>query len=342
MIPIRLRRLYMTLLLILTVLTGGRVQESRADDPAPPPPRPKVLIPVIGAQPKDGVEGSTEHAPDPASPNSPSDTSPNGAMGQGIGQRASELTEEGFDVEIRYFSSMQAYLCWLLAQAKKEPPPQYRHVEFYGHGSATGPLDGFTDGLSGPDLKRRWEWLGRLLRRIMTEGPGQHGHIGFGWCGGAAPGSGLPGGCFPGGVVAGKSGHPVYGGGGVVNYPFDSPPEPVGEPFSQPYPDGAHPPQNGEPGDTGWRRFPTGVPTEGGGMVPNGGTENPSPAPVPSPAAGQPRPGRLPKSPSEGGTDPQGGDNPPPAAPTPDDDGHPPGYTPPPPDPLPEASDIGC
>ncbi len=313
--------------------------------------RPKVLLPVIGASPKGETEGSTEHAPTPEG-NDPTDTHPDGALGEPIAERGAQLKEDGYDVEIRYFTSMQAFLCWARTQADSESPPKFRHVEFYGHGSKDGPQSvSGTPGFGGAGDENtealRWEQLGQMLRRLMTSGTGESGHIVFGWChsaGGPAP---FPpkvptafGKRFPGAIVAGKSGRVVYGLDKEIMY--QSLGSGIGEPYSQPYPMHPMPPSPELPaGDSGWRKFPPTVPAD---------PEDPDPEEpeVPNPGDGGPvvvpstsHPGRLPKSPDvPPEEDPHAGNNPPPSSnPT---DTEPAGPPPSPLPPIPDAASMGC
>ena len=332
-----LRRLLgATLLLMLAVVGVGRANLALADDP--PAPKPKVLIAHIGAQPKDGVEGSTDHAPPPPG-QQPPHSHPTGQHGQAVEQREAQMTEEGYEVEVRYFTDMQAFLCWARAQAALETPPQYRHVEFYGHGNNSGPVAGFHNPgeppppLTNPEELARWEALGELLRRLMTRGDGQNGHIVFGWCksgGSEEPEGGGPlaGGKYPGGVVAGKSGHPVYGPGGDIGFPYRDPPLPLGAPYSEPSP------VDSTPTDTGWDKFPPVVDGQ-----PNDGRDGPLPVPPTERTGGR---CKLPfgEGATPGQPDPHEGNGTP--QPTPSPDNEPVGPVPTPEPELPSAESIDC
>lgn len=243
--------------------------------------RPKVLIPILGAIPN-GPEGSpTSQEPAPVHPTAQDGTGPSGYITAGATQRAEQLRQEGYDAEIAYFSSMEAFLTWAEGLSIGMPPDcrcPFTHVEFDAHGNSSGPLASFP---SQPGNLHRplWDRLGEALRRIMVGA----GHIIFGWCNSSDPAGPE---YYPGGVTAGKSGRPVYGSGGDIDYPYGEPPYPVGHPYSEPHPIGP----TGSP--EGWHRFPPVVPgrwideeEEGGPghpdpnspLVPNGTTEPPVP-----------------------------------------------------------------
>jgi len=260
---------------------------SFADEPAGCPPceggRPQVLIPIIGGIPN-GPEGSpTSKEPPQNHPISQDGTGPSGYITAAVNQRTEQLREEGYDVQVAYFSTMEAFVTWAEALSIGTPPEcrcPFTHVEFYAHGNSDGPLANFPSQPL-PHLQKPW-WvrLGNALRRIMKGG----GHVIFGWCWSGTPAGGE---YHPAGVTAGKAGAPVYGPGGEMKFPQRDPPYPIGHPFSEPHPEGP------TGGPDGWHRFPPEVP---GGWddennqpdpdspkVPNGTTEPPVPPEVVNP-----------------------------------------------------------
>ena len=244
------------------------------------------------------------------------DTGPSGCITAAAKQRAEQLRQEGYDVQMGYFTSMEAFIVWAEGLSIGEPPDcvcPFTHVEFFAHGSSYGPFSLFPSQPAAPQQLPWWQRLGNALRRIMAGG----GHIIFGWCYAADPAQSEG---HPAGVTAGAAGAPVYGPGGEMWFPQGSPPDPVGHPYSQPHPKGptGQPspewwppdpplPEGEEPPHGGWHRFPPTLP----GWDDENDTEDPSLPPVPNGSRMEPPEvvepeeldsegrGKLPRNPSD-------------------------------------------
>ena len=190
-------------------------------DPPPPPPAPppkpspcRVLIAVIGAHPQGG-EGSELHAG-----GFPVDTSPEGVIGQSARARRGYFRRKGCHVELRFFSSLEALLCYLVKLHSLPVGPTWQHyldVEIYGHGNEEDALRGFAAPPDDPArtqvLAAKYQLLGHLLGWAMTNemhSSGGNGHILLGWCKSGNPSKASFRDFHLGGLVAGASGHVVF------------------------------------------------------------------------------------------------------------------------------------
>lgn len=112
--------------LVALLLLGGAMSK------ASPPSRPVVLIAVIGSPAANGSQPDENNPSDGSEGNQPYTSD---GIGQATEERREEYQDQGFDVELRHFQSLTAYLCWLCQHA----PNSFAHVEMYGHGCAAGP-----------------------------------------------------------------------------------------------------------------------------------------------------------------------------------------------------------
>lgn len=319
----------MSLWLLIFPLVSGLDSTEASSSPA------RTLIAVIAPRTGEDQTSGWQDGDTSPPPDAQPDAQSTGMISQAADERREQMEDEGYRTEVRYFSSLQAFLCWLYEQEED----QWVHVEIYGHGSPGGPHDGenagFADDLGRSDVDNRWRALGQQLGRVMTSGPGKNGHIVFGWCKGVGDeyaDHGTTGGMIPAAIVAHHSGKPVYTTGeNRILYPHykdedgtpTTNPEAPGVEYGQPHPEGdveientetgetetkpgAHAPgRDGEedPGDSGWVKFPPGHPdgeVAGGETVPPSGRTG----------------AKIPKSPAEGGTDPGAGNGPNPEQPT--------------------------
>lgn len=159
-------------------------------------------------------------------------------------------------------------------------------VEIYAHGGSTGPVE---TGTSFSEAKV-WGALGLSLGGVMSKENGNSGHILLGWCNACQSGGART--QHIGGIVAGMSGHVVFGPAAKITFPAGSSAASGGEkngklsPFSQPHPvpepfnkDNPMAPENFEAGNLHWVAFmPVIVVNSDKGdlQVPNDGSRNPT------------------------------------------------------------------